>query len=254
MKINLNADMGESFGSWTMGQDEELIGCVASANVACGFHAGDPLVMTKTVQLAGERGVSVGAHPSFPDLQGFGRREMHVPPRELEAQIAYQVGALDGIARSRGMRVTHVKPHGALNNMACADAALATTVVRAVKSYAPGLILLAPACSALAAAGKAAGLKVALEIFADRAYTDNGQLVPRNVPGAVLHAPDAALAHATAMLERGGIVTVSGGCIPTPFHSICLHGDNAAAVASARLIRTGLEENGWKIVPLPDLF
>jgi 5-oxoprolinase (ATP-hydrolysing) subunit A len=254
MKINLNADMGESFGAYSLGNDRHLLHLVATANVACGFHAGDPLVMARTVQLARDAGVSLGAHPSFPDLQGFGRREMRIPPRELEAMIIYQIGALDGIARTHGTRVTHVKPHGALNNMACSDAALAEVVAHAVRAFDPRLILLAPALSLLAAAGDAAGLPVALEMFADRAYTDAGQLVPRSQPGAVLHDAAAALAHVIRMVERKGIVTVSGGLLPTEFHSICVHGDNLQAVEAARLIRTALEERGCSIVPLPDFF
>ena len=253
MKINLNADMGESFGAYSLGNDRQLLQYVATANVACGFHAGDPQVMARTVELARDAGVSVGAHPSFPDLQGFGRREMRIPPAELETMIVYQIGGLDGIARAHGTRLTHVKPHGALNTMACSDAGLAEVVARAVSAYDAGLILLAPALSLLAEAGKAAGLPVALELFADRAYTEMGQLVPRGRPGAVLHDPAAALAHVTGMVERQGIVTIGGALLPTDFHSICVHGDNLRAVETARLISKELERMGWSIVPLPDL-
>ncbi|TWJ19350.1 LamB/YcsF family protein [Geobacter argillaceus] len=254
MKINLNADLGESFGAYSIGHDRQLLQIVASANVACGFHGGDPMVMTQTVELARDAGVSLGAHPSFPDLQGFGRREMHIPPRELESMIVYQIGALDGIARANGSRVTHVKPHGALNNMACADAGMAEVVVRAVKACDPGMILLAPALSRLASAGEAAGLAVALEVFADRAYTDSGQLVPRSQPGAVLHDAADAVAHVIRMMEQRGIVTINGRVLATEFHSICVHGDNAHAVETAGLIRTGLETMGCGIVPLPEFF
>ena len=169
MEINLNADLGESFGAWRMGDDRALLAVIGSANVACGFHAGDPLVMTETVRLAGETGVSLGAHPAFPDLQGFGRREMQLSPRELSTVVTYQVGALMGIAQSQGQRVTHVKPHGAMSNMACQDAAMAATIAVAVKAIDAQLILLAPALSELAAAGRAAGLRVADEVFASGA-------------------------------------------------------------------------------------
>ena len=252
MDINLNADLGESFGAWRMGDDRALLGIVGTANVACGFHGGDPLVMTETVRLARESGVSLGAHPAFPDLQGFGRREMQLSPRELAAVVTYQVGALMGIAQAQGQRVSHVKPHGAMNNMACEDAAMATTLAGAVKALDPQLILLAPALSQLAAAGRAAGLRVADEVFADRAYTDDGNLVPRSLPGAVLLNSADCLAHVLRMLARGGIVTLSGKLLPCSFHSICVHGDSAHAVATAAAVRDGLLAAGHRLRPLPD--
>ena len=254
MHINLNADLGESFGAWRMGDDRALLAIVGSANVACGFHAGDPLVMTETVQLAREAGVSLGAHPAFPDLQGFGRREMRLSPRELAAVLTYQVGALIGIAQSQGQRVSHVKPHGAMNNMACENAAMAATIAAAVKAIDPQLILLAPALSELATAGRAAGLRVADEVFADRAYTDAGNLLPRSVPGAVLHDSADCLAHVQRMLERGGIVALSGKLLPCRFHSICVHGDSAHAVATAAAVRNGLLAAGHRLKPLPEFF
>ena len=254
MDINLNADLGESFGAWRMGDDRALLGIVGSANVACGFHAGDPLVMTETVRLAREAGVSLGAHPAFPDLQGFGRRAMALSPRELAAVVTYQVGALMAIAQAQGQRVTHVKPHGAMNNMACEDAAMAATIAGAVKAIDAQLILLAPALSQLAAAGRAAGLRVADEVFADRAYTEDGNLVPRSVPGAVLHDSAECLAHVLRMLEGGGIVTLTGKRLPCSFHSICVHGDNAHAVATAAAVRDGLLAAGHHLKSLPELF
>ena len=254
MDINLNADLGESFGAWRMGDDRALLAIVGSANVACGFHAGDPLVMTETVRLAREAGVSLGAHPAFPDLQGFGRREMRLSPRELAAVLTYQVGALIGIAQSQGQRVSHVKPHGAMNNMACENAAMAATIAAAVKAIDPQLILLAPALSELATAGRAAGLRVADEVFADRAYTDAGNLLPRSVPGAVLHDSADCLAHVQRMLERGGIVALSGKLLPCRFHSICVHGDSAHAVATAAAVRNGLLAAGHRLKPLPEFF
>ncbi len=252
MKINLNADLGESFGAWTMGEDEALLGVVSSANIACGFHAGDPLVMRRTVRTAVAAGVGLGAHPAYPDLQGFGRRPMQLAPDELEAAVIYQVGALAGIAAAEGGRLSHVKPHGALNNQACEDAAMADTVARAIRAVDRGLILLAPALSELLAAGQRAGLQVAAEIFADRAYTETGTLVSRRLPGAVLHDDDAVVAHVQRMLDAGGIVAQGGKVLPTAMHSICVHGDTPGAVANARRLRTALEAAGWRLVGLPE--
>lgn len=252
--INLNADLGESFGAWSMGADNDLLDVVGSANIACGFHAGDPAVMRATVRAAAARGVSIGAHPSFPDLQGFGRRRMDIAAAELEAMIIYQIGALQALATAEGARVSHVKPHGALNNMACADAGLAAVVVQAVAAVDRRLILLAPACSQLALAGQAAGLPVALEIFADRAYLDDGQLVPRSQPGAMIHGAEAALAHVLAMLAAGGLVSLSGKVLPTAISSICVHGDGPQAVASAKVIRQGLAAAGYPLQSLAQMF
>lgn len=249
--LDLNCDMGEGFGAWTMGDDLALLDHVSSANIACGFHAGDPLVMRRTVRQALDAGVSLGAHPSFPDLQGFGRRAMQVPAAELEAMLIYQIGALAGIARAEGGALTHVKPHGALNNMACEDAALAATVARAVKAFDPALILLAPALSQLQRAGEAAGLAVGVEVFADRAYTDEGNLVSRAKPGAVLHAAEDCVVHVLRFVEAGGIVCASGKVLKTPFHSICVHGDGPQAVAAAAAIRTALGVAGCRLVSLP---
>lgn len=251
--VNLNADLGESFGPWKMGEDEALLEIVASANVACGFHAGDPLVMRRTLRLAGSRGVSIGAHVSYPDLQGFGRRRMDMAPAELEAAVIYQIGALAGIAAAEDLRVTHVKPHGALNNVACVDSEVARSIVRAVSALDRQLILLAPALSRLAEAGRESGLPVVEEVFADRGYLDDGQLVPRHRPGAVIHGADASLAHVRRMLEEGAIVSVSGRRLPVKAESICVHGDNPEAVITARRLRERLTELGYAIVPLPAL-
>lgn len=250
--INLNADLGESFGAWRMGDDAALLQVIGSANIACGFHAGDPVVMRDTVRLAVANGVSLGAHPAFPDLQGFGRRVMQLTPKELEATILYQVGALQAMAAAEGARVSHVKPHGALNNMACADEAMATTIAQAVRALDRDLILLAPAHSALERAGEAAGLRVAREVFADRTYQADGQLTPRSRPGSVLHEAQACVQHVLRMLEAGGIVTTEGECLPTRIDSICVHGDGPEAVASARAIRAALEAAGQRLVGLPE--
>ncbi|MCC4115311.1 LamB/YcsF family protein [Aromatoleum toluclasticum] len=252
-RINLNADLGESFGAWSMGDDAAMLEVVKSANVACGFHAGDPLVMRQTVATAKRCGVSLGAHPSFPDLQGFGRRRMDVPSAELEAMLIYQIGALAGIARAEGSAVTHVKPHGALNNMACADAKLAATVARAVRAFDPDLILLAPALSQLVIAGREAGLRVVEEAFADRAYLDDGNLVPRSQPGAMVHGADACLRHVLAMLEAGALISINGKRLPVKAQSICVHGDDAEAVATARALSDGLQRAGYELVAIPEL-
>ena len=252
-KINLNADLGESFGPWVMGNDEEMLRLVDSANVACGFHAGDPLVMRRTLARARECGVSIGAHPSYPDLQGFGRRRMAMAPAELQAAIIYQIAALDGMARVESLRLSHVKPHGALSNAACEDRALADTVAAAIRDYDRDLILLAPALSPLAEAGLAAGLPVVEEIFADRAYLDDGQLVPRSRPEAMIHGAEQSFAHVARMLAASALCTVSGKRLPCRIGSICIHGDGPDAVLTARHLRQQLDAAGYRRVALPDL-
>lgn len=252
-RINLNADLGEGFGPWTMGDDEAMLCIVNSANIACGGHAGDPETMRRTVRLAKARGVSIGAHPSYPDLQGFGRRAMPLSPAELESQIAFQVGALAGIASLETAQVTHVKPHGALNNLASSDRGVADTVCRAIRSIDQSLILLAPAASQLLDAGRAAGLTVVAEIFADRAYLPDGQLVPRARPDAMIHGAKACLAHVSAMLAAGALIAVDGTHIATPIGSVCVHGDSPDAVSIARYLSQELGARGYQFVALPDL-
>jgi UPF0271 protein len=251
--INLNADLGEGFGPWQMGDDAAMLDIVASANIACGGHAGDPNTMRRTMRLAKERGVSIGAHPSYPDLQGFGRRAMAMSPEELESQVAFQIGALAGIAALEATRVTHVKPHGALNNLACVDRAVADTICRAMRAVDGTLILLAPAASQLVIAGRAAGLAVVEEIFADRAYLPDGQLVPRTRPDAMIHGPAACLAHVLAMLDAGALIATDGTRVPTPIGSICVHGDSPDAVAVARHLREQLGIRGHRVVSLPEM-
>ena len=252
-RLNLNADLGESFGPWEMGSDAEMLGIVGSANVACGYHAGDPLVMTSTAALALKHGVSVGAHPGYPDLQGFGRRRMDIPLPELEAMLIYQIGALEACAQTQGLRVTHVKPHGALSNLACAERKIADAIARAVHRLDPTLILLAPAASQLIHAGRDQGLPVVEEIFADRAYLDDGNLVPRSQPGAMIHGAEASLAHVMRMVEEQALISINGKRIPVKPQSICVHGDGADAVATARAIRTGLQAAGFDMVTIPQL-
>jgi len=251
--LNLNADLGESFGPWKMGSDGAMLGIVNSANVACGYHAGDPSVMLKTVALARDNGVSVGAHPGYPDLQGFGRRRMDVPLDELEAMVIYQIGALDACARAHGMRVTHVKPHGALSNIACAERKVADAIARAVKRLDSDLILLAPAASQMVLAGRALDLPIVEEVFADRAYLDDGNLVPRSLPGAMIHGAEASLAHVMRMVEEQALVSITGKRIPVNPQSICVHGDNAEAVATAKALREGLEKAGYTMATIPEV-
>lgn len=253
MLLNLNADLGESFGPWPMGDDELLLQVVDSANIACGFHAGDPLVMSQTISAAIGAEVSVGAHPGFPDLQGFGRRPMQLPAAELRALVQYQLAALDGVSSSMGCKMSHIKPHGALNNMACEDREMADVIIQAVKDYDSKLIFLAPVMSQLAAAATEASLTTALEVFADRAYTAQGSLVSRGKHGAVLQTAEACISHVNAMIAAGGVVTEDGDILPTDFHSICVHGDNVHAVETARLIRTALLDQGHSLMTLPAL-
>lgn len=253
MRLNLNADLGESFGPWKMGDDENMLKVVNSANVACGFHAGDPLVMSQTLVLAKEHSVSVGAHPGFADLQGFGRRKMHLSDAEVSALMLYQMGAINGMALALGHKMTHVKPHGAINNMACEDRHLADIIVAAVHQFNPALIFLAPVLSELESAARDAGLPVASEIFADRAYTDSGTLVPRNEHGAVLSNSDQCIEHVRKMIDAGGLVSVNGKILTADFHSICVHGDNAHAVQTALSLRSALLSDGHQLDTLPEL-
>jgi UPF0271 protein len=253
MLLNLNADLGESFGNWSMGDDQNLLQVVDSANVACGFHAGDPLVMTRTIENAETCRVSVGAHPGFPDLQGFGRRPMKMSASEIRALIIYQLAALAGVSECYNSAMTHVKPHGALNNMACEDADLAQIITQAVHDFDQNLILLAPVLSELAFAASRTGLTVALEIFADRAYTERGTLVARSQTGAVLSNTDECIRHVRTMISEGGVVAINKQVLKTEFHSICVHGDNAHAVDTAREIRKALQSDGHELLPLPKL-
>lgn len=249
-RINLNADLGESFGAWKMGNDPALLRIVKSANVACGFHAGDPTVMQETVRLAIAHGVSIGAHPSYPDLQGFGRRVMQMSAKDLESSLLYQIGALQGIAAAEGASVTHVKPHGALHNVACADQSVASTIVKTLRKIDPTMVLLAPAQSILAKVAEDEGQPVRYEVFADRAYLDDGQLMPRSREGAVLHETDACVQHVLRMIKAQAIVTASGLHLPCRIDSICVHGDGPQAVATAHAVGQALEAAGYSLEPL----
>jgi len=253
MKVALNADLGEGFGPWRMGDDAALLPWIDSASLACGFHAGDPETMARGVRQAAAAGVSLGAHPGFADLLGFGRRPLPVTPTEIPALIAYQVGALQAICTLAGQRVTHVKPHGALYTMAAADPALAAAVVEAVAGIERGLILVAPAGSALAAAAAKAGLRLAAEGFCDRGYEADGSLSPRGVAGAVIADPAEAAARAVAMVREQAVVSRGGKRIPTRIDTLCLHGDGANAAAVARAVAEALDQAGLTRVGLPGL-
>ena len=247
MMINLNADLGESFGAWRMGDDTALLPLIDSASIACGFHAGDPGVMRTTLRHALAAGVETGAHPSYPDLQGFGRRTMHFEAHEVEALVIYQVGALSAFASAEGASLTHVKPHGALNNQACVDRDLAAAIARAIHAVDPGLILLAPAASVLAEAGRDQGLPVALEVFADRRYLADGRLQPRSEAGAVIHDADECIRHVDAMLEAGSLLSHDGQRVASGIHSICVHGDGPQAVVTAMRLRQHLLARGHRL-------
>lgn len=244
MRIDLNCDMGESFGNYDLGCDEEILAIVTSANVACGFHAGDPLIMDRTVQLAMERGVSVGAHPGHHDLRGFGRRHIQVTPAEAEADVVYQVGALAGFVRSRGGRMVHVKPHGMLYNQAVKDPELAGALARAVARLDPDLVFVGLATSAaMREAAGAEGLRFAGEAFADRVYNPDGTLQSRAIPGSVIHDPEQAAVQAVDI--AGGSVTAHDGSrVELAAETLCLHGDNPAALENARTVRRRLEDAG----------
>ncbi len=250
MRIDLNCDMGESFGRYTLGDDAAMLDVVTSANIACGLHAGDPLVMQATVALAVRKGIAVGAHPGYPDLQGFGRRAMALSPAELEAAVLYQIGALAGFARASGVPLVHVKPHGALYNVAARDQAVAEAIVRAVAAFDPGLIVVTLPNSALLYAARAAGLRVAREGFADRAYREDGSLVPRTEPGAVIHDPAQATARAIRMVMQGEVEAITGKIVPLHIDTLCIHGDTPDAVAIATTLRAALEAEGAVIAPL----
>ncbi|MFO1273979.1 MAG: 5-oxoprolinase subunit PxpA [Rubrivivax sp.] len=250
MDIDLNADIGEGYGTWRMGDDEGLLGVLSSANVACGFHAGDPLIMDRTVRMAGARGVDIGAHVGFPDRQGFGRRVMQVDPDELAAMVTYQLGALAGIARAAGQRMTHMSFHGALGNLAAADAALAAVLVRAVAAFDPGLIVSSSPSVAIEGAAAANGLRVATTFLADRACDEQGLLIPRKLPGALIHDEAQVLERVRRLLTEGTVQTWSGQVIPARPRSILVHGDTPGSLALAQAVRRAVEAAGGRIVPL----
>ena len=244
MRVDINSDMGESFGAYTMGRDAGLMASITSANVAAGFHAGDPSVLRDTIRLAKQHGVAVGAHPGFPDLVGFGRRDLNVTPKEAEDLVLYQVAAVAGVAAADGVKLQHVKPHGALFNMAVRNAELSASIARAVAAFDKSLILFGLPGSEILNAGRAAGLRVAAEVFADRAYEADGSLASRRKPGAVIHDAAAVVARAVRMVKEHTVVAIDGSVVALEADTICVHGDTPGSDDLARRIRAGLEAAG----------
>ena len=249
-RIDLNGDVGESLGPYTMGDDEAMLRHITSANVACGFHGGDPSVMRQTVGLAVAGGVAIGAHPGFADLVGFGRREIQMLDSEVEDLVAYQIGALAGVAAAQEARLHHIKPHGALYNLAARDRALADAVARAVVAVDATLILFGLAGSCLVEAGEAVGLRTAAEVFADRAYRADGSLVPRGTPGAVIDDPMEVVQRALRIVQDGTVTCVGGEVIAIRGDTICLHGDTPGVGGLAARLRSGLEGAGIRVLPI----
>ena len=245
--MDLNSDLGEGFGAWRMGDDEAMLDIVTSANIACGFHAGDPSVMRRACAMAAERGVAIGAHVGYRDLAGFGRRALDIAPDDLADDVLYQIGALDAFARAAGSRVSYVKPHGALYNTAAVDPEQAAAVVEALRRYDPGLGLLCLPDSEMLREASKAGVSAFAEAFADRAYTAEGRLVSRKQPGAVLHDADEVATRAVGMATGAGVVTADGGKLEMRPDSLCVHGDTPGAVELARRIRDGLTSAGVKL-------
>ena len=253
MQIDLNADLAEGYGQWRIGDDDALLDVLSSANLACGFHAGDPLIMEKTVKAALERGVDIGAHVGFPDKQGFGRRPMQIDSDELAAMVIYQLGALEGIARAVGHRMTHMSFHGALGNMAAADSAVAAPLVAAVARFNPELIIVSSTSRAIEDAATSCGLRVATTFLADRAYDRSGLLVPRRLPNSVIHDEAKVLERVRQVLQQRTVTTYEGEDLPMRPHSILLHGDTPGALSLARKIRMEIEQAGGKVVPVSQM-
>ena len=250
MQIDINSDVGESFGAYRLGADADLVPHITSVNVACGFHAGDPSVMRETVRLARATGAAVGAHPGFPDLVGFGRRELRASAREVEDMVIYQIGALAAVARAEGVALAHVKAHGALYNMAARDRVLADAIAAAVRAVDPSLVLFGLPGSELLRAGEAAGLTVASEGFADRAYAPDGSLAPRTNAGSVLHDPDVVVRRAIEMVAGRRVIATDGSELTFRVDTLCVHGDTPGAPDLARRLRAGLQQHGIEVAPL----
>jgi 5-oxoprolinase (ATP-hydrolysing) subunit A len=253
-RIDLNADLGESFGAYTMGNDEEMLQIITSANVACGFHGGDPLVMRKTLAMAKQYGVGVGAHPSLLDLWGFGRRTIQgESPEDIEAILIYQIGAIQAMARAAELPVTHFKAHGALGNAAAVDAELAMACARAVKATDPDMLFMVMPGNEMEKAGAAMGLRLVREAYADRTYDDDANLVSRKIEGAVIHDPQMAAQRVVQMVEEQAVTSIAGKKIPVSFETICVHGDNPSAVEMARSVRRALEQAGISLRPMTEI-
>lgn len=244
LKVDMNSDLGESFGAYTIGMDAEVLEYVTSANVACGFHAGDPVVLENTVAMAAKAGVAIGAHPGYPDLMGFGRRNLNVSPAEAKAYIKYQIGAISAFTRAAGVPLQHVKPHGAFYNTAAVDLKLARAICEGVAEVDDSLIMLCLAGSMHVTAAKEVGLKYASEVFADRAYNEDGTLVGRKLPGAVIHDTELAISRTVRMVKEGVVTACTGRDIEIRADSICVHGDNVSALEFVRSIRAALTAEG----------
>lgn len=247
LSIDLNCDMGESFGAWKMGNDAELMNYVSSINVACGFHAGDPTTIRKTVQLAQTKGIAIGAHPSFPDLQGFGRREMSISAEEVFDIVLYQVSALKGICEAFGAKLHHVKPHGALYNLAAKKSKIAKAIVEAVMKIDKDLVFYGLSGSFLISEAKKVGLKTASEVFADRTYQNDGSLTPRSMPNALIYSVENSINQVLQMITEQQVTALSGELVPISAETICVHGDGENAVIFAKTINQNLREKGIKI-------
>ncbi len=252
-RVDLNSDLGESFGRYTLGNDDKIIPLVTSANVACGYHASDPVVMDKTIAMAAAAGIQAGAHPGFPDLMGFGRRNMAVTAEEAYAYTMYQLGALDGFLRAHGMKMQHVKPHGAFYNMAAKDYAMSKAICQAVKDFDDSLIVLALSGGELARASLDLGLRTAQEVFADRAYEEDGTLVNRRKEGAMITDENEAIARVVRMVKEQKVTAITGKDIPIKADSVCVHGDGAKALAFVEKIRAELTKEGVTICPLKEI-
>ncbi|MCY9111961.1 LamB/YcsF family protein [Bacillus atrophaeus] len=249
-QIDLNCDLGESFGAYRIGLDEDILAFVTSANIACGFHAGDPGVMRKTVVLAADNGVKIGAHPGLPDLQGFGRRNIAITPEEAYDLVIYQIGALSGFLKAEGLEMQHVKPHGALYNMAAGSEELSHAIAKAVYNVNPELILFGLAGSELVKAGEKIGLKTAQEVFADRTYQADGTLTPRSQPDALIRDDAAAVGQVIKMVKEGAVTSQQGRDVPLKADTVCIHGDGAHALTFAKNIRKELKQAGIQVTPI----
>jgi len=248
MHIDINSDMGESYGAWVMGADDQIMPNITSANIACGFHGGDPKTIDKTIKLAKKHGVAVGAHPSYPDLQGFGRRRMNMSLDEVEAIIIYQVGAVLAFARANDVPLVHVKAHGELYNWAAVDAGVAAAIARGIKRVDPNLVMVCLATAPkMLAAGEKEGLKVAREAFADRVYMPDGTLQPRSIKGSVHQEPEVAAQQVLDIVRDGKIKTADGSCVPLEAETICIHGDNPPAPMIAAAVRRHLADAGIEV-------
>lgn len=252
-RVDLNSDLGESFGRYTIGNDDKIIPLITSANVACGYHASDPVVMNKTIAMAKKAGIRVGAHPGFPDLMGFGRRNMNVSKEEAKAYTLYQLGALDAFCRAQGVKMQHVKPHGALYNMAAKDYDLSVAICEAIKEFDDSLIVMALSGGELVHAAKDMGLRVALEVFADRAYEEDGSLVARTKEGAMITDEEEAIRRVIRMVKEQKVTAITGKDIDIKADSICVHGDGAKALAFVERIRKAMQAEGIEICSLEEL-